>query len=257
MKTAGSLLNNPAMPAVLVCPEHGEFRGWVTTIEGMQIQSQCEACFQEEQAAEKEKRDAEIRARMQSGQYDEARRKSCIPPKFMAKNFKDWVVTNPAAEEIKKLMADYVVNFEQYKQDGRSFLFLGNSGIGKTHLATAIANNLISRGKTAVYVSTLNFLSKVKTAWNPNSETSEDTIIEDYVSFDLLVLDELGKGNYDAKERGMLFRLIDRRYEEGKPMIGISKLSEKQLCGLIDDDAIRRLRTGGGKILHFNWQPHE
>lgn len=257
IKQAAQLFGNKANKSILVCPEHGQYEGWVMTVDGIVIPSQCDQCAKAEMMAERKKREEEIAERMRNGAIEYVRQKSCIPPKFANKDFKSWEPQSERAMEIKRNLADYIVNFNDYKKQGTSFLFLGNSGTGKTHLATAIANNVIRKGGTAIYVSTLHFISKMKAAWNPSSETSEDAIIEELSSFDLLILDELGKGVYDAKEKGMIFRLIDRRYEDCKPTIGISNLSEEKLSYCIDNDAIRRLKTGGGRIIKFDWKPFE
>lgn len=245
------------MESIITCEKHGDYKGWTMEIEGVSIPSECPICFEEAEQADRMKREKEIAARQRKGIIDQARNRSCIPPKFQGMDFKSWIPSCEKAASIKQMLAEYVVNFADHASKGKSFLLIGASGTGKTHIATAIANNLISRQKTAIYVSALNFISQMKSAWNPTSEVSEDAIVEKLASFDLLVLDELGKGVYDAKEKGMIFRLIDRRYEENKPTIGISRLDEKRLESCIDDDAIRRLRTGGGSVIRFDWQPFE
>lgn len=253
---------NECRTAKLNCDKHGEYEGFSAFITSLDewVQSECPKCSEEEAARKREaiyEQNRILQKKQEEARLPDAFKNSCIPPRFKDKTMKDFIPTCKEMEDVRKLAERYIVGFDKAMEFGTSFLFTGESGVGKTHLATAIANNIMRKGFTAVYISALNFLSKVKSAWNPNSGTSEDQIIENYVSFDLLILDELGKGTMDAKEKAMIFRLIDRRYEESKPTIGISKLPEKRVAELIDEDAVRRLKSGGGSAVIFNWKPFQ
>jgi DNA replication protein DnaC len=237
----------------LCCPVHGDYQGWTMTVAGEEINSICDKCADEEQrqkaqAAEEERE----RLRNAVGFSN-----SCIPPRFAKMAYNDFKTNCDKAVAVKGRVGDFIKNFKDSMGKGTSFLFSGSTGTGKTHLACATANNIIRKGYSAIYVSSLNYLSKVKAAWNVEAGTSEDEVIESYVKFDLLILDELGKGELNQKERGMIFRLIDRRSEECKPTIGITKFSPDKLISLIDDDAVRRLKAGGGGVLLFDWPAYE
>lgn len=238
-------------PEMLICPKHGEYCGWTIIVNGEKIESECDQCAGEKAEQERLERDAILRARLAESKSREAFNSSCIPPRFASKSFKCYEPHSDETAKAKHILGEYVMNFGRAMENGTSFLFTGGTNTGKTHLACAVGNNIMLKGRTAIYVSVLNYLSKVKKAWSANDGSSEDSEIEKYVSFDLLILDELGKGQLDAKEKGMIFRLIDRRYEENRPTIGISKLSEANLVKLIDDDSVRRLKAGGGRNIYF------
>jgi DNA replication protein DnaC len=240
-------------PADLICPKHGAYKGWTMVIMGQLIESECNECA---------KMDSRIKSYEKTKQYkeyanQEMLKKSCIPPRFASNSMKGWQVRCKLAEEIRNEMAKFINNFDEAKKNGTSFLFVGETGVGKTHMATAVANNLMMKGHSVIYISSLNFISRMKRAWTASAVESEDEIIEGFMPFDLLVIDELGKGTLDAKERGMIFRLIDRRHEENKPMIGISRYPERKLGELIEPDTIRRLKSGGGRTINFDWAAFE
>jgi len=245
---AVDLLRQQLTKKIATCNIHGDYTAFCCLINGKEVLGECPACAEAEQKAAEAERSAEMRERMRQNEHGEAFRRACIPPRFTGKSFKDFAPHSSETAKAKEILGQFVVNWKESRAEGKSFLITGSTGTGKTHLACAVANNVIRQGGTAVYVSCLNYLSKVKSAWAAGSEDSEDAIIESYVAFDLMVLDELGKGTLDAKERGMIFRLIDRRYEEQRPILGISKIPEAALVKLIDDDAIRRLKAGGGHL---------
>lgn len=251
MKQIGELISGTE-ELILDCPIHGQYNGWRMPIPGVGIvDSQCDKCAAEESAIEA-KRIADQIAAAQKHALEAAKiDDSAIPKRFRGKSFKDYQTRSDAALHVRNRMVQFVKEFDTALEDGTSFLFTGTSGTGKTHLACAVANNLLRLNKTATYASSLNLISKIKQSWITGSTVSEDEIVESYVTPDFFVLDELGKGTLTEKERGMIFRVIDRRYEDCKPTIGISNLQPQALAKLIDTETVRRL----GTVVQFNWEP--
>jgi len=248
--------NGLCEPMDVVCPTHGKYKAFVTKINGEDIIGECDKCAEARIQQEREERNAVINKRIEQAGYNPQLRKACIPPRFLDRTFDNFVITKES-EEVISIMKRYATNFDRVKQNGTSLLITGGTATGKTHIACAIANAVIRKGYTAYYVSCLNFLSAVKRAWTSNSEVSEDELIDSFACHDLLVIDELGKGTLDAKEKGMLFRLIDKRYESAMPTIGISNLEESRLKSLLDDDFVRRLKSGKGMNVRFTWKGEE
>lgn len=236
----------------LTCAIHGKFSGFQTKVNGKKINSDCPSCLEKAEAEARLKRNHETRLRENSNIFSQ----SCIPKAYQNKSLKSWETRCKAAVELKALMGRYVMEFETVQKRGTSFLFSGGTRTGKTHLATAVANNVMRRGFTAVYISSLNYISKMKRSWTAGSTISEDEVVESFMKYDLLVFDELGKQN-NPNEKAMIFRLLDRRAEEKLPVLGVTKYSDTQLAKLIDDDAVSRLVRGGGRVIKFNWSNYE
>jgi DNA replication protein DnaC len=240
--------------ATITCPIHGEYHGWTTIVGGELINSVCDKCFEEAEDKIRQARNVETRINQNRDIFN----KSCLPPRFTGITFDHFKTNNEEMKHVKATFERYVNAFGQtILQRGISFLFSGNTGTGKTLLASAIANGVMSQGYPAIYISSLNYLSKIKTAWTAGAEHSEDYLIESYVKYPLLILDEIGKGTLDNKEKSMIFRLIDRRYEEKKPTIGISKFNRDTVIKMIDDDTVRRLESGGGATICFTWDKYQ
>jgi DNA replication protein DnaC len=239
------------------CKKHGKYLAHIVTIPGTtkEVYSRCPECEKLDLEIERYQRHLQLEQQLN---VNAVFKNSCIPTAFQGKSFKTWHPANRKAVEVRDLMARLVKEFGRAKSMGTCFLFSGNTRTGKTSLACAVLNNIMRLGHTGAYINSLHYISQVKRSWVSGSELSEDQIIESYVlPFELLVIDELGKGNLTPKEKGIIFRLIDRRAEENLPTIGITKFSEQQLVKLIDDDIVARLKRGGGSVLKFDWPNYE
>lgn len=103
-----------------------------------------------------------------------------------------------------------------YTQDPRGWLlFMGGYGVGKTHLAAAIANHFIAQGRTVFFSIVPDLLQHLRSAFAPNSETTYDAMFDKIRESYLLVLDDLGAENSTAWATEKLFQLINYRYNYG------------------------------------------
>ncbi len=221
-------------------------------LNGVPINSICDKCA--EQEAKNERYKFELKA------VDAAKRavfsRSCVPPRFKEHSFRTFKPTCKESARAKEIMLRYAESFAKAMQHGTSFMLLGTTGTGKTHMACAVANHLLYSGRSVLYITLADALSQVKVAWKANEDMTEDEIIAKFAEFDLLILDEIGTSRFKDCDQGILFRLVNYRYERNLPMIGISKFHPGQLEKMIGDDTLRRFRTGGGGILKFNWSEY-
>ena len=69
----------------------------------------------------------------------------------------------------------------------------GNTGCGKTHLASAIVNYQYQANKPALFIFVPEFLDHLRSAFNPDSKISYDQLFEKVKNTPLLVLDDFGE----------------------------------------------------------------
>ena len=70
-----------------------------------------------------------------------------------------------------------------------NILFIGSSGVGKTHLATAIGMEASSKRVSTYFIHFQTLMSKIKKAV---SEGRVDSLIKNYAKYKLLIIDEIG-----------------------------------------------------------------
>ena len=123
--------------------------------------------------------------------------------------------------------------FAQHPQDW--LMFIGGYGVGKTHLAAAIANYQAERGYAAMFVVVPDLLDHLRAAFSPDARTSFDQRFEEVRTAALLILDDLGTESATPWAREKLYQIVNHRYVARLPTVITSSLPT--------DDLDPRIRT--------------
>lgn len=122
----------------------------------------------------------------------------------------------PGLEEAKvRKLAD--LGFLDQKEN---VLLLGPPGVGKTHLATALAYEAIKSGHTAYFVSMAKLIADLRKAFREGSLERRWRV---YLRPRILIIDELGYIQLDQEATGLFFRLVSQRYERGSMIVTSNK----------------------------------
>ena len=135
-----------------------------------------------------------------------------------------------AAFDVRRsdLSAEERVNLQEvfeacraYAQDPQGWLVLaGVNGCGKTHLAAAIANDLVARGQHDVMlIVTPDLLDHLRAAFSPQAGASYDRRFDEIKNTPLLILDDLGTESATPWAREKLFQLLNHRYNALLPTV--------------------------------------
>ena len=98
------------------------------------------------------------------------------------------------------------VSFVLVRQSGELALLRGAYGVGKTHLAAAVANRIASSGLSVLFVVVSDLLDHLRATYQPNSPVSYDQRFNEVRRARLLVLDDLGAQNATPWAEEKLFR---------------------------------------------------
>ncbi|KAA0509134.1 MULTISPECIES: DNA replication protein DnaC [Enterobacter] len=147
----------------------------------------------------------------------------------------------------------YAVDFD--KSMG-GFIFCGNPGTGKNHLAAAICNDLLRRGKTVLIITVADIMSSMRETFNGTSADSEEKLIDKLSSVDLLVIDEIGVQNESRYEKVIINQIIDRRTSSRRPTGLLSNLDEAGLNKQLGERVMDRMKLGGTLWLNFDWESY-
>lgn len=98
----------------------------------------------------------------------------------------------------------------QFLTQSRNIIFVGGTGTGKTHLATAITANSIRLGKKGRYFGVIDLVNQLETEKHLGEAGK---LANRLVNVDFVVLDELGYLPFSQAGGALLFHLISKLYE--------------------------------------------
>lgn len=99
----------------------------------------------------------------------------------------------------------------RFMEKAENIVFLGSSGVGKTHLATSIGIVAASKRYSTYFIKCHDLLQQLKRAKLENRLENKLKYINRYK---LLVVDELGYLPIDKEDSNLFFQVIDMRYEK-------------------------------------------
>jgi len=102
-----------------------------------------------------------------------------------------------------------------FMEKAENVVFLGPSGVGKTHLATAIGISAVKKRNITYFIKCHDLLQQLKKA---KRENRLDSRLKHFNHYRLLIIDEIGYLPIDKEDSDLFFQLVDMRYEK-KSMI--------------------------------------
>lgn len=130
---------------------------------------------------------------------------------------------------------------ESFEKTGRNLLFMGGTGLGKTHLSTAIAKRAIERGFDVVYETAQNVIADFEYDRFKSGYGDTESKSEKYFECDLLIMDDLGAELTNQFTVSSLYNIINTRINLGKSMIINTNLGQKNLFERYDERIASRL----------------
>jgi DNA replication protein DnaC len=114
----------------------------------------------------------------------------------------------------------------QYANKPQGWLVLfGGYGCGKTHLAAAIANHVIERGLSVLFVVVPDLLDHLRATYSPSSAVGYDERFTEVRNAPLLILDDLGTQSSTPWAQEKLFQIFNYRYNAQLPTVVTSNHS--------------------------------
>ncbi|MFH8136160.1 DNA replication protein DnaC [Pantoea osteomyelitidis] len=145
---------------------------------------------------------------------------------------------------------------EDFEGSIASFVFSGRPGTGKNHLAAAIGNDLILRGKSVLIVTVADLMSNMKGTFSGTSDITEERLLHDLSSVDLLVIDEIGMQSESRYEKVIINQIVDRRSSSKRPTGMLSNLDPTGMNALLGERVMDRMRLGNSMWIRFDWESY-
>ncbi len=171
-------------------------------------------------------RQAEVQARMQRKLYSLSQLEDLRHLTF--ESFKPEGRVGLAENERKSLQAAFQRS-QHYASRPLGWLLLqGRLGVGKTHLAAAVANQAVSAGLPTLFVTVPDLLDALRAGYRTEDSSFEERF-EQVRGAGLLVLDDLGTQNATEWAREKLFQILNYRYINRLPTLLTTNLALEQI----------------------------
>lgn len=137
-----------------------------------------------------------------------------LPKRYVDCTFENYKPLNKTQENALKLSRKFVNN---YPVQDVGLLFQGPCGVGKTHLAVAILNELAREKSAPCYFCDFRELIRnIQNSYSADSPMSESDLISPIFEKTVLVLDELGAKRTSPWVEETIFYIINHRYNNKK-----------------------------------------
>lgn len=178
-------------------------------------------------------REAEEKRKRDRLQYLDSMRRTGFPDAEM----REWTFakSDHTDQKNENIARRYVANFDAMRSQGTGLLLCGQVGTGKSFLAAAIANELISQGTPCLMTNFSRIISRISEKFGGDQQ-----YLDNLNRFDLLIIDDLGTERDTEFTWEKVMNVVDARYRAGLPLIVTTNLSPKDLY---DPSDIRRQRV--------------
>ncbi len=143
-----------------------------------------------------------------------------IPSAYKNKKLENYKPLTNSQGRALKISNEFVKEFLNGKMD-RGLLFMGKTGVGKTHLAIGILNALLDEGFRGYFINFIHLIEKIKSSYNPLSQSafSEPEFFNRIKRSHIIVIDELGAQTPTEFAFNKMYDIINYCFSEGISII--------------------------------------
>lgn len=139
--------------------------------------------------------------------------------------------SHPKSIDPEKIRYLFRLDFIESK---KNIIFIGGVGLGKTHLASALAIQSCQSSHTVLFTTAVEIINSLNQAQLKGNFVQ---ILKKYLKVELLIIDELGYMPIDKMGCDLIFQVISGRYEKSSTIITTNRVY-KDWAYIFNNDAI-------------------
>lgn len=156
---------------------------------------------------------------------------------YSSQSLENSIVPRNKAERVFEAARKYAQNFSM---SSKNLLFIGATGLGKTHLSLAIVNVVINKGYYVCYGTSQNICDDLQSEQFGRSENTYYSKRQ-VLDCDLLVLDDLGTEIENQYSIATIYNIINSRILSGRPTIISTNCEFDELLNKYDQRITSRI----------------
>jgi len=121
-----------------------------------------------------------------------------------------------------------------FVDQGQNVILVGGSGLGKTHTSIGLGIKACLENKTVLFITVPNLITELKESLSMNQLTNYK---KKFISYDLVILDELGYISFDKQGSELLFNLLSLR-NDSKSIIITTNLNFNRWQEIFNDPTL-------------------
>ena len=156
---------------------------------------------------------------------------------FSLNYYKDNAETHAYMKKVVAALKKYGAEFDE--KTYKNFLFIGGTGLGKTHLSTSVAVSVIERGFDVLYVTACSLVADFEAKQFGLRENAPDT--SRYYGADLLIIDDFGTEMTNQFTLSAIYDIINTRMNAKRSTIINTNLGRNEINSRYGDRIASRL----------------
>lgn len=202
----------------------------------------CRVCNEEKTKAESERIWREDRVKT-------LHRIAGVPAKYRGGKFE---AKTPEQKQVRGTVRAFRDVLASPQKAWAVLVLFGGVGTGKTLLASELAESLIDNlDKSVRYCTAKQMIAEIQASYGMEGKSEEGEILR-FVQYDLLILDEIDAKRDSDSANLLLTEVINRRYNEEKPVVVITNQPFDSLAKFVGDRVDDRLHENA-YICAFDW----
>jgi DNA replication protein DnaC len=180
-----------------------------------------------------------------AGRADRMEERSQLPPLYREASFENFSVPgadNPIARRdltgVLLAVKNFVRDFPNESRPG--LLLIGAPGTGKTHLAVAALRAVMAKGFEGVFCDYQNLLDRIRSGYDPTSNSSDKEAYKMALDSEVLLLDDLGAHRVTDWVEDTITSIVTHRCNHRRALIATTNLPD----GDAGTSALKRSASG-------------
>lgn len=171
-----------------------------------------------------------------------------IPSKYRGARFEANTTAQKTARSTARAFRDVISTSRTWAV----LVLFGGVGTGKTLLASELAESIINNLNMSVrYCTAKQMIAEIQASYSSEGKSEEGEVLR-FVQYDLLIIDEIDAKRDSDSANLLLTEVINRRYNEEKPMVVITNQPFDNLAKFVGDRVDDRLHENA-YVCSFDW----